>query len=126
MAARAAAWEKAYNADDIKAVTALYAADGCRMPPNAKTVQGSAAVSAQLKSQKEQGAAKVKIAVTGAEASGDWAYGMGTYEVLGADGKQVDEGKWVNVSKKLKGKWKTHCDIWNSNLPAPAPAAKPK
>jgi hypothetical protein len=33
IAARAATWEKEYNANNLDAVVALYAADGCRMPP---------------------------------------------------------------------------------------------
>lgn len=94
------------------------------MPPKAKTAQGSEAILAQLKAGKEQGAAKIKIAVTTAETSGNWGYGSGTYEVLSADGKQIDQGKWMDVSKKLKGTWKIYCDIWNSNLPAPATQAK--
>ena len=124
LAGRAATWEKAYNADDIKGVVASYAADGCRMPPNEKKAQGSEGIQAQLKSGKEQGAAKVKLTVDTAETSGNWGYGTGTYEILGADGKQVDQGKWMNVSKKSKETWKIQCDIWNSNLPVPAATAK--
>ena len=124
LAKRAAAWEKAYNADDIKAVAALYASDGCRMPPNAKKVQGSEAIEAQVKSGKDKGAVKIKIAVSTAETSGNWGHGAGTYEILGADGKQIDQGKWMNVSKNTKGTWKTQCDIWNSDLPVPAAKAK--
>ena len=124
LAGRAATWEKEYNADNISAVAALYAADGCRMPPNAKTAQGSEGILAQLKSSKEQGVAKVKITVTSAETSGDWGSGTGTYEILGADGTHVDHGKWMNVSKKLKGTWTIQCDIWNSDMPIPTEKAK--
>jgi ketosteroid isomerase-like protein len=125
LAGRAAKWEKAYNADDIKGVAALYAADGCRMPPNAKTSQGNDGVLANLKAGKDNGLAKLKIAVTKAESSGDLAYGMGTYEGTRADGTKLDAGKWMNVSKKAKGKWLIQCDIWNSDSPPPAPAPVP-
>ena len=124
MAGRAATWEKEYNAANIKAVAALYAADGCRMPPNAKTAQGSEGILAQLESGREQGAAKIKITVTMAETSGDLAYGTGTYEIFRADGTHIDHGKWMNVSKKLKGTWKTQCDIWNSDMPIPTEKVK--
>ena len=124
LAKRAAAWEKAYNADDIKGVAALYSADGCRMPPNMKTVTGTGAIQAQIKAGKDKGAARIKIAVTAAETSGNWGHGTGTYEILGADGKQIDQGKWMNVSKKSKDSWKTQCDIWNSDLPVPPAKAK--
>jgi ketosteroid isomerase-like protein len=119
LAGRAATWEKEYNADNLNAVAALYAADGCRMPPNQETSNGSAAILAQLKSGKEQGIAKVKIGVTSAESMGDMGWGSGTYEIIGADGAQVDKGKWMDVSKKVKGSWKIQCDIWNSNMPLP-------
>ncbi|PWT89895.1 MAG: hypothetical protein C5B54_08165 [Acidobacteria bacterium] len=123
LASRAAAWEKAYNADDLKGVAALYAADGCRMPPNIATVHGTEAIIGQLKSGKDQGGAKVKVAVTSAETNGDMGYGTGTFEITKADGSHLDHGKWMNVSKKVGGSWKIVCDIWNSDMPMPAPPA---
>jgi ketosteroid isomerase-like protein len=71
LAARAAVWEKEYNAGNLAAVLALYAADGCRMPPNQEAVHGSEAILAQLKAGKDRGFAQVKIGVTAAESSGD-------------------------------------------------------
>jgi ketosteroid isomerase-like protein len=124
LAARAAVWEKEYNAGNLAAVQALYATDGCRMPPNQEAVHGSEAILAQLKAGKDRGFAKVKIVVTAAESSGDLSYGMGTYEVTGTDGSHVDHGKWMNVSKKSNGTWKTQCDIFNSDMPMPATSMK--
>ena len=120
IAALAAVWEKEYNAGNLAGVVALYASDGCRMPPNQDAVHGSDAILAQLKAGKDRGLAKVKIAVTSAESSGDLRYGIGTYEITGADGSHVDHGKWMLVSKKLNGAWKTQCDIFNSDMPMPA------
>jgi ketosteroid isomerase-like protein len=119
LAGRAATWEKEYNAGNLKAVAALYAADGCRMPPNAPISQGSDAILGQLQTGKDNGIAKVTIAVTMAETSGDWGSGTGTYEITGADGSHMDHGKWMNVSKKVKGKWMIQCDIFNSDMPIP-------
>ena len=116
IAALAAVWEKEYNAGNLAGVVALYASDGCRMPPNQDAVHGSDAILAQLKAGKDRGLAKVKIAVTSAEGSGDLRYGIGTYEITGADGSHVDHGKWMLVSKKLNGAWKTQCDIFNSDM----------
>ncbi len=123
-AARAAVWEKEYNAGNLAAVQALYATDGCRMPPNQEAVHGSEAILAQLKAGKDGGVAKVKLVVTTAESSGDLAYGTGTYEITGADGSHIDHGKWMNVSKKLNGTWKTQCDIFNSDMPMPTGSMK--
>jgi ketosteroid isomerase-like protein len=123
-AARAVTWETDFNADDLTGIVALYAADGCRMPPHAKTAQGSEAILATLKSAKKQGVAKIKISVKAAETVGNLGYATGTFEVAGADGKQLDHGKWMGISKKLHGKWKTQCDIWNSDVPMPSERTK--
>src|SRR5271157_3766038 len=95
MAARAAIWEKEYNAGNLAAVQGLYATDGCRMPPNQEVAHGSDAILANLKASKDRGVAKVKIVVTSAESSGDVGYGTGTYEVMAADGTHLDHGKWM-------------------------------
>jgi ketosteroid isomerase-like protein len=124
LAARAAVWEKEYNANNLAAVVALYASDGCRMPPNQEAVHGTDAILAQLKAGKDRGAAKVKIVVTAAESSGDLGYGRGTFVITGADGSHVDHGKWMLISKKSNGVWKTQCDIFNSDMPMPAMSMK--
>jgi ketosteroid isomerase-like protein len=116
VAGRAATWEKEYNADNLAGVVALYASDGCRMPPNQEAVHGRDAIMAQLKAGKDHGAAKVKIVVTAAESNGDVGYGSGTYVITGADGSHVDHGKWMLTSKKVDGKWVTECDIFNSDM----------
>jgi len=120
LAARAAAWEKEYNAGNLAGVQALYAADACRMPPNQEAVHGSDAILAQLKAGRDRGAAKVKIVVTAAETSGDLGYGVGTYEITRADGSHLDHGKWMLVEKKSQGTWKTQCDIFNSDMALPS------
>jgi len=120
LAARAATWEKEYNADNLAGVVALYASDACRMPPNQEAVHGSDAILAQLKAGKDRGLAKVKIAVTSADSSSDVGYGTGTYVITGADGSHIDHGKWMLVSKKSNGVWKTQCDIFNSDMAMPS------
>jgi ketosteroid isomerase-like protein len=119
LAARAATWEKEYNAGNLAGVVALYASDGCRMPPNQEAVHGSDAIRAQLKAGKDRGLAKVKIAVTAAESSGDLGYGTGTYVITGTNGSHIDHGKWMLTSKKSNGAWKTQCDIFNSDMAMP-------
>jgi ketosteroid isomerase-like protein len=119
VAGRAAAWEKEFNAGNLAGVVALYASDGCRMPPNQPLAQGSAAILANLKAAKDMGLAKIKITVTSADSGGDVGYGSGTYEVSAADGSHLDHGKWMLISKKVNGAWKTQCDIYNSDMPMP-------
>jgi ketosteroid isomerase-like protein len=118
VARRAAIWEREYNAGNLAAVQALYADDACRMPPNEEAIYGKEAILAHLKAGRDQGPTnKIKIVVTSAESSGDLGYGIGTYEVTGPDGSQFDHGKWMLVSKKSHGTWKTQCEIFNSDGP---------
>ena len=60
--------------------------------------------------------------------SGDLAYSHGTYAMAinDAKGKPVnDKGKYVTVyTKQPDGKWKVVADIYNSDVPAPAPPKK--
>ena len=70
MTSLAAVWEKEYNAGNLAGVVALYASDGCRMPPNQEAVHGHDAILAQLKAGKDKGLADVKIAVTSTDSSG--------------------------------------------------------
>jgi hypothetical protein len=51
-------------------------------------------------------------------------YGTGTYVITGADGSHLDHGKWMLVSQKSDGKWKTQCDIFNSDMPLPTSSMK--
>ena len=54
----------------------------------------------------------------------------GTYEetMTDANGKPVkDRGKYIEIFKKQADRtWKVVADIWNSDLPASAPAAPEK
>jgi ketosteroid isomerase-like protein len=120
LAARVVTWEKEYNADGLKKVAAMYAEDGCRMPPNQATVHGREGILAQLEAGKKQGIARVKLALTSVQSRGDLAYGTGTYEILTAEGTKVDQGKWMNVSKKVGGEWTIQCDMYNSDQPLEA------
>lgn len=121
LAGRAAAWQEAFNSGDLEAVAAMYTEDGCRMPPNAETVDGRAAILENLRAAVDAGAAEIEITVTEAESVGDIGYGTGTYHLMAADGSDIDHGKWLNISKRIDGEWQTHCDIWNTDMPLPTP-----
>jgi len=119
MAGKIVSWEAAYNAGDFAAVAAYYAADGCRMPPNATTVQGREAIQTSIEEGHAAGIAQVKLGLVSSSTSGDLGWAMGTYEILDAEGKSIDNGKWMNTSKKAADGWKIQCDIWNSDRPLP-------
>src|SRR6266508_2503874 len=61
------AWEKAYNAGDAAAVTALYTKDAKVMPPGADAASGTKAIQALFAADVKQGA---KMALTQKDVTG--------------------------------------------------------
>jgi len=116
-AASAKAWEDGYNAKDAAAVAALYAEDGTIMPPHAAMATGREAIEAYLKTDIAAAPGKLTITYVGSETSGNLAYSHGTFSIADETGKTVDSGKWIEVRKKVNGKWMILYDIWNSDLP---------
>ena len=126
-----AAQMKAAQALDAAGVVAGYSADATVMPPNTPAVSDPASIQKQWAAMLVPGTqvtwapSKVEVA-----ASGDMAYVQGTYTVStpGPDGKPVsDKGKYLAVAKKqADGSWKSSEDMWNSDLPAVAPAPAKK
>lgn len=125
--AQTAAWEKGYNAGDVKAVTAQYADDALLMPPNAPGASGKAAILAyftkDIANSKAGGVVFVVNPKTDVGVSGDMGWESGTYKVT-VKGTVVETGKFLSVSRKKDGKWLYIRDTWNSDAP-PAPAPTP-
>ncbi len=129
--AGAAAQLKAAQALDASSVVTAYSADATLMPPNEPSASDPASILKAWQgmlvpgTQVNWSSSKIEVA-----ASGDIAYDQGTYAVStpGPDGKPInDKGKYLAVSKKqADGSWKLVEDIWNSDLPAVAPAAPMK
>jgi len=114
---RAAAFQEAFNSGDFDAVAALYAENGMRLPYQAPTIEGRAAIASNLQANRDGGITKIELAVLGAETQGNMGWGHGTYRLMDAEGATVQQGKWMNVSKKVDGKWLIDCDIWNTDAP---------
>jgi hypothetical protein len=67
----------------------------------------------------ETGIAKVKLETDEFKISGEQAFSRGTYVIIDPEGNQVDNGKWLQIAKRIDGTWYAHCDIWNSDNPLP-------
>lgn len=112
-------WMKNFNKGKADKVAALYADDATLMPPNAPPVKGKAAIRTYFvgdiaASQK----AGYKFNITGTPDggfNGDWGWVSGTYTVTDKSGRIVDAGKYLSVSRKVKGKWYYVRDTWNSD-----------
>jgi uncharacterized protein (TIGR02246 family) len=126
-----AQWAKTAGANDLEGTVAYYTDDASMLSPNAPIATGKQAIRAAWASLLNPDVT-VSWQVTKAEAarSGDLAYVVGVYQITPKNPKgqpMADTGKLVEVWKKQSdGKWKVVEDIFNSDLPAPAPAAAVK
>jgi ketosteroid isomerase-like protein len=115
----AKAWEATYNTGDAAAVAAYYTEDGIRMPPNQPLVTGREAIAAQVKQGMEMGIAQVRLETEEIMTSGDIGFARGTYVIIDPEGNEIDNGKWMQVGKKMGDTWYAYRDIWNSDNPLP-------
>lgn len=104
---------------DSAALAAHYGSDAMVMPPNSEPVKGNDIVHLWGGAIK-MGVKDLKLNITDISGGGDLYSETGTYEMLGAENKSLDKGKYVVVWKKDNGNWKIYRDIWNSNMAMPA------
>lgn len=109
---------------DAAGVAACYTENGEILPPNAPSVQGRAEIEETFAGLLASGVAGLTLESSEIEGHGDSAYEVGRYELRGAEGGVLDEGKYIVIWKQVGEEWKLHRDIWNSNQPPP-PAAEP-
>jgi ketosteroid isomerase-like protein len=123
-------WSKAAGAKDVDKTVSFYSDDAIVMPPNGPSATTKEAIRALWKDLLTDAKISWKTKKAEAAQSGDLAFSSGTYEVTLNDptGTPVnDRGKYLEVWKKqADGTWKVIVDIWNSDLPASAPAAPEK
>ncbi|MGH9873980.1 MAG: YybH family protein [Pyrinomonadaceae bacterium] len=121
-------WSKAASDKNLDKMLSYYADDALVLQPNGPMVNTKQAIrkiwSDTLTAPGFSGgwrATKVEVAK-----SGEIGYASGTWEFTwnDASGKPVtDRGKFIEVVKKqADGTWKCTVDIWNSDLPLPAPS----
>jgi ketosteroid isomerase-like protein len=121
-----AQWSKAAAAKDVDKTVSFYADDAVVLPPNDTAKTTKDAIRALWKdligsvTSVSWTATRVEMAK-----SGDMACVSGTYELTMNDGTK-DHGKYCEVWEKKGGTWKCGNDIWNSDLPAAAPAPSEK
>ena len=127
-----AQWSAAAGANDLDKTVSFYSDDAIVMPPNAPSATTKETIRSAWKEMLTTPGAAISWKATKVEVakSGDLACVSGAYEqtTIDASGKPVtDRGKYVEVwEKQADGKWKCGADIWNSDLPATAPALSEK
>src|SRR6266568_889340 len=127
-----AQWSAAAGAKDLDKTVSYYSTDAIVMPPNASAATTKEAIRKIWQDLLASPGLVISWKATKVEVakSGDIGFVSGTYEltVNDASDKPVnDHGKYVEVwEKQADGKWKCGADIWNSDLPASAPATPEK
>jgi len=109
------AWEKAYNAGDAAAVTALYTSDASLMVPHAEPGSGPKAIQRLITADIALGG-KLALATKDVVGFGDYALETGSWVATAPDGKHLDHGPYLTLYKKADGGWKIYRDIWNSSM----------
>jgi len=120
-----AAYLKAFNAMDAKALAATYTDDAIFMPPNEPPVKTSIAIETYAREKLVPPLSGLLLNAAETEVAGDWAYSYGYYSLLGPNGSVIDRGKFLEVIKHTDAGWKLHRDIYNSDNPAQPAAATP-
>jgi len=112
-----ARWQAAWDARDAAGVAALYTKEAKLMPPNAEVSVGRAAIEGALREVMSQMPGKLTVAVWDTGTNGNLGFSRGTYTYADESGKTLETGKWLEVRKKVDGKWFIDSDIWNSDAP---------
>jgi ketosteroid isomerase-like protein len=105
-----------YNRND-GSILKLYTEDACLMPPNAPAICGIEAIAKDFKDTYAAGTVKSGKFMT-SEVYGDaleFITEEGSWQVFDANGKSIDEGKYLKLWKKTKDGWKIFRDSFNSN-----------
>lgn len=117
------AWLKAFSAADGDGLARLYEAGAVLLPPGAPAVTGRTAIREFLLKE-AQGASKAGMVFgfsgkSDGGANGNLGWSSGTYAVKDKDGKVVETGKFLSVSRKVGGKWLYVRDTWNADSAPP-------
>ncbi len=117
------AWLERYLANDAAGVAALYTGDAQLLPPDAKIVNGRAAIQEFIARTNPPGGSPLEIATVETLMFGDYAHRQGSYRLGGSDGGLPATGKFIELWKKVDGRWLLHREMWSANTPAPATPA---
>lgn len=126
------AWVKAFTANDVEAVVALYAPDAHVFPPDDVEAVGTEAIRANYAGLMNSFTVKeAKMLDAHHTMAGDLCYSWGRFSVTlvpKAGGEPITmEGRFSDVARKTKGKWLYIVDHASVNPTPPAqtqPATK--
>jgi ketosteroid isomerase-like protein len=95
----------------------LYTEDACLMSPNAPAICGKAALAKDFADTYAAGQVSgVKFQTQQVYGAGkEYVTEQGTWQVFDANGKVIDDGKYLKLWKKTSAGWKIFRDVFNSD-----------
>ncbi len=112
-------WQ-AFTTGDSSLFIKRYAEDACIMPPNSKEMCGKKAASTFFNvAYKIMGIRSGKFTTTNVFPGNDeYVTENGLFELRDANGKLIDNGKYLVLWKKTDKGWKMYKDCFNSDNPS--------
>jgi ketosteroid isomerase-like protein/quercetin dioxygenase-like cupin family protein len=118
-------FEQAVASKSADALGALYSADATFMAPNMPTVSGQAAIRGTWAEMLKLPNLALTLTPTDIDiaASGEMATEVGRYTFKASGDQPMDDrGKYLVEYRKVGTEWRIENDIFNSDIPLPAPA----
>ncbi|EFO26221.2 hypothetical protein LOAG_02261 [Loa loa] len=113
---RQAEFMKAFNSGDAAGAAALYDPEGYFMPNGIDPVKGRTGIELYYKQDMSEGVKSCQIITEEVNGAGDWAFERGSYHLNGTRGPE--SGAYLQIWKKVNGKWLIHNDCFNVIKPA--------
>ncbi len=112
------AFEKNFSQGNAAGLAELYTNDGMLLPPGSDFVKGREAIRDFWQGVINLGIKEAKVNILDVELQGDVVIEVGQYQLIGAGGEAIDQGKYIVIWKQEEGRWKLHRDTWNTNRPS--------
>ncbi len=122
IAASNATYGNCFANGDSASFVGHYTSDACINPSNMPKMCGPQALNGFFNGGYKMGIRNVKLTTAEVMGGKDGVTETGSYELLADKGVTLDKGKFMVLWKEENGKWKMHRDIWNTDMPAAAPA----
>lgn len=113
-------FEEALGRGDATALADLYTPNAMVFPANTDIVKGKEAIKNLFQGLISSGVKGITLTTVEVDRFGDTANEVGKYILKDGNGKEVDNGKYVVIWKRVRGQWKLHRDIFNTSMPASA------
>ena len=114
-------WESAASSRNAAALAALYAEDASGLYAGAPARQGRDSIRVSWERFFETRFIEIMPRRVEVASSNDFAYTTGRYQVRdgAATGPLLEEGKYVQIWRRVNGDWRVIVDINNADAPSP-------